>query len=291
LFSGEKDREISDIKKTLAGWQATVAERDKEIVREKEMLHNSTSDLNKLNGDYHQKVLEVKRREDEVVQVRNDLRDIREAQALALAAQALLQEKVDILAASEAELKSHKSNFEKEVAGLKQDVADRVQDLASIRSELAQMRDSLAHRLAQFMPLSILESRIGEQVLAFDALASSGDASSLRVMAGLSQLRSAFIPGAGPDDKLFAVKSIGAALYAAWSAQAKDAKYIHAMFAEWQNFLNDLPGAGYLLVLPDLGQSLPQNVNAPAGISKVTEVQLWIVKGEAGAIYSRGVVR
>jgi hypothetical protein len=110
-------------------------------------------------------------------------------------------------------------------------------------------------------------------------------------MAGLSQLRAAFIPGAGPDDKLAAVKSIGVALYAAWSTQSKGAETIHRLFTEWQNFLNDLPGAGYQLVVPDLGQGVPQNVTPLDGVIKVNEVQLWIVKGGTGGTYSKGIVR
>jgi predicted nucleic acid-binding Zn-ribbon protein len=158
-------------------------------------------------------------------------------------------------------------------------------------AELRAVIAGINSRLAQFSPQGILESKLAVEVAAFDAAAASGDQASLRVMAGLSQLRAGFIPGAGPDDKLAAVKSLGAALHVVWSAQSKDFKTIHQLFAEWQNFLNDLPGAGYQLVVPDLGQSVPQNVTALDGATKVNEVLLWIVKGRDGGIYSKGIVR
>lgn len=171
------------------------------------------------------------------------------------------------------------------------DLSNARGDYIAKADELRAVVAGINNRLAHFMPQGVLDSKIGAQVMAFDASAAAGDQPSLRVMAGLSQLRAAFIPGSGPDDKLVAVKSIGLALYAAWSSQSKDAREIHALFAEWQNFLNDLPSASYQLVVPDLGQNVPQNVTAPAGVTKVAEVQLWIVKGEAGSIYSRGIVR
>lgn len=175
--------------------------------------------------------------------------------------------------------------------GLAVDLSNARRDCIAKGEELVAVIAGFNNRLAHFLPQGILDSKIGSQIMAFDASAAIGDQPSLRVMAGLSQLRAAFIPGSGPDDKLVAVKSIGLALYAAWSSQSKDAKEIHALFAEWQNFLNNLPGPGYQLVVPDLGQNVPQNVTAPAGVAKVSEVQLWIVKGDAGSIYSRGIVR
>ena len=171
------------------------------------------------------------------------------------------------------------------------DLSNARGDCISKADELRTIIAGISSRLANFMPQGILESKLAAEVTAFDSLASSGDQPSLRVMAGLSQLRAAFISGAGPDDKLAAVKSIGAALYAAWSTQSKDAKTIHLLFTEWQNFLNDLPGAGYQLVVPDLGQGVPQNVTPLDGAIKVNEVQLWIVKGGTGGTYSKGIVR
>ena len=171
------------------------------------------------------------------------------------------------------------------------DLSNARGDCIAKTDELRAVIAGINSRLAQFTPQGILESKLAAEVAAFDSAAASGDQPSLRVMAGLAQLRAGFIPGSGPDDKLVAVKSIGAALYAAWSAQSKDAKAIHLLFAEWQNFLNDLPGAGYQLVVPDLGQSVPQNVTPLDGATKVNEVLLWIVKGSTGAVYSKGIVR
>jgi hypothetical protein len=174
---------------------------------------------------------------------------------------------------------------------LESDLSATHTSLESKVAELNALVTGINSRLAQFTPQGILESKLAAEVAAFDSAAASGDPPSLRVMAGLAQLRAGFIPGSGPDDKLVAVKSIGAALYTAWSAQSKDAKAIHLLFADWQNFLNDIPGAGYQLVVPDLGQSVPQNVTPLDGASKVNEVLLWIVKGSTGAIYAKGIVR
>jgi hypothetical protein len=44
-------------------------------------------------------------------------------------------------------------------------------------------------------------------------------------------------------------------------------------------------------VVPDLGQTPPTTVTAPAGLTKVSEVQLWIIKAADGGIYARGIVR
>ncbi|MFM8595107.1 MAG: hypothetical protein ACKOCK_12085, partial [Chloroflexota bacterium] len=41
LFEGVKDREIADLKKSLAGWQEAVSVRDQEIARQKQMLDMS----------------------------------------------------------------------------------------------------------------------------------------------------------------------------------------------------------------------------------------------------------
>jgi hypothetical protein len=171
------------------------------------------------------------------------------------------------------------------------DLSNARGDCIAKTDELRAVIAGLNSRLAQFTPQGILGTKLSVEVAAFDAAAASGDQASLRVMAGLAQLRAGFIPGSGPDDKLVAVRSLGAALYVAWSAQSKDAKAIHLLFAEWQNFLNDIPGAGYQLVVPDLGQSVPQNVTPLDGANKVNEVLLWIVKGSTGAVYSKGIVR
>lgn len=171
------------------------------------------------------------------------------------------------------------------------DLSNARGDCIAKTDELRAVIAGINSRLAQFTPQGILGTKLSVEVAAFDAAAASGDQASLRVMAGLAQLRAGFIPGSGPDDKLVAVRSLGAALYVAWSAQSKDAKAIHLLFAEWQNFLNDIPGAGYQLVVPDLGQSVPQNVTPLDGANKVNEVLLWIVKGSTGAVYSKGIVR
>ena len=78
-FEGVKDREIADLKKSLAGWQEAVSVRDQEITRQKQMLDESTLDLNKLNADVHEKALEIRRREDEIVGVRKEIAALEEA--------------------------------------------------------------------------------------------------------------------------------------------------------------------------------------------------------------------
>jgi hypothetical protein len=291
LFSGEKDREIAELKKAIAGWNAAVEARDKEIKQKAQMLEDSTNDLNRLNKDLFEKSEEVKRREKEIVEVRKDIAAVNSSLEGEKSSHGALKEAHKSLQESETTLKVKQAELVATVVDLNTQVRSGLEAIDGLRKEMEDLRGVMSRRLAQFVPKGILESKIGAQVVAFDDEAASGDASALGVIAGLSQLRAAFVPGAGPDDTKAAVKSIGLALYAAWSGKSQDAKTIHAHFAQWQEFLNDIPGAGYQLVLPDLGQTPPTTVTAPAGLTKVSEVQLWIIKAADGGIYARGVVR
>ena len=291
LFSGEKDREIADLRKNLGGLQATVADRDKEIVRKQQALDDSASDLNRLHKNLFEKSEEVLRREREIVEVRNEIAGAMTLLADEQSAHEVIKEAHKSLQDSETALKTKQSEHEATIAERNGQLEANHQTIDGLRKEMECLRATMSRRLAQFLPSGILESRIGAQVIAFDDEAASGDSSALRVVAGLSQLRAAFVPGVGPDDRLAALKSIGSALYDAWSGHSKDAKFIHAHFSQWQDFLNSLPGAGYQLVVPDLGQPPTTNVTAPSGITKVSEVQLWIIKAADGGIYASGVVR
>ncbi len=291
LFSGEKDREIAELKKAISGWIAAVEARDKEIKQKAQMLEDSTNDLNRLNKDLFEKSEEVKRRELEIVDVRKEIAAVNSSLQGEKSSHDALKEAHKSLQESETALKGNKGELEATIVDLNTQVRSGLEAIDGLRKEMEDLRGVMSRRLAQFVPKGILESKIGAQVVAFDDEAASGDASALGVIAGLSQLRAAFVPGAGPDDTKAAVKSIGLALYAAWSGKSQDAKTIHAHFAQWQEFLNDIPGAGYQLVLPDLGQTPPTTVTAPAGLTKVSEVQLWIIKAADGGIYARGVVR
>ncbi len=291
LFTGEKDREIADLRKALVGWQNAVTERDKEITRKQQALDDSTSDLNRLNKDLFEKSEDVKRRELEIVDVRKEIAAINSSLQGEKSSHDALRQAHKSLQESETALKGNKGELEATIVDLNTQVRSGQQTIEGLRKEMDDLRGMMSRRLAQFVPNGILESKIGAQVVAFDDGAASGDASALGVIAGLSQLRAAFVPGAGPDDTKAAVKSIGSALYAAWSGKSQDAKTIHAHFVEWQAVLNNLPSPGYQLVVPDLGQTPPTTVTAPAGLTKVSEVQLWIVKGGDGGIYSKGIVR
>ena len=291
LFSGEKDREIADLRKVLAGWQAAVTDRDKEITRKQQALDDSSIDLNRLNKDLFDRSEEVKRRELEIVDVRKEIATVNTSLANEQSSHNELKEAHKSLQDSETALKTKQSELVATIAERNGQVEVNLQTIDGLRREMECLRVTMSRRLAHFVPKGILESRIGPQVVAFDDDAAAGDASAISVIAGLSQLRAAFIPASGPNDKLAAVKSIGSALYAAWSTQSKDPKAIHSLFVEWQNFLNDLPGAGYQLIVPDLGQSVPQNVTPLDGATKVNEVLLWIVKAGDGGIYSKGIVR
>lgn len=291
LFSGEKDREIAELKKAIDGLNLVVEARDKEIRQKAQMLEDSTNDLNRLNKDLFEKSEEVRRRELEIVGVRKDIAAVNSSLEDEKSSHEALKVSHAALEESKRALETTKAELEATIADLNSQIQGERQTVVGLRKEMEDLRGIMSRRLAQFVPLGILESSIGPQVIAFDQAAADGGAAALRVIAGLCQLRAAFVPGAGPDDRLAAVKSIGSALYAAWSGQSKDAKSIHAHFAEWQDFLNNLPGAGYQLVVPDLGQAAPSNVTAPLGMAKVSEVQLWIIKGDGGAIYCRGIVR
>ena len=220
-----------------------------------------------------------------------EVRQLKEAEALAVEKIALLNKDLanlkESLAVRDTDLKSTKEECLLAVAKI-EELKTTVAESEKVEKDL---RDLLKNRLAQHVPESLLGSVAAPQLLEFDAAASRGDPASQRVLAGLSQLRAGFASGAGVDDKLISVRSIGSALFALCTDRAMDAKAMHGLFVEWQNHLNAIPSAGYQIVVPDLGQNVPPNVNAPAGVTKVSQVQLWIVKGGNGAVYSKGIVR
>ena len=284
LFSGLKDKKISDLEKALAASAALVTKRDEEIVTKNKMLDDSTIELDALKKSEGSLSVELANVQSQLSEAKASLGDEKSTHNLLKVAHASLQ-------IAETALKTKQAELEATVVDLNTQIQGGQQTIEGLRKEMEDLRGMMSRRLAQFVPNGILESRIAAQVVAFDDEAASGDASSLGVIAGLSQLRAAFVPGAGPDDTKAAAKSIGSALYAAWSAKSLDAKSIHAHFVQWQAVLNNLPSPGYQLVVPDLGQSVPTNVTAPAGVTKVSEVQLWIIKAADGGIYARGVVR
>ena len=317
--------ELDDLKRKvdlIATNVTKVANENEKLVRSQEQWAANFSDRQKVQDitakltieNNNVKLLQTKV-DDSVVEIKN-YQDTLEKQAAKINSLiedvAALNFKLGTVTSERNEISQSKTTAEAALAtmetakisveGEKLEAVERGQALESnlaatnsaLKSKIAELNAvvaSINSRLAQFTPQGILESRLAPEVTAFDSAAASGDQPSLRVMAGLSQLRAAFISGSGPDDKFAAVKSIGLALYAAWSAQSKDPKAIHSLFVEWQNFLNDLHGAGYLLIVPDLGQSVPQNVTPLDGATKVNEVLLWIVKGGDGGIYSKGIVR
>jgi hypothetical protein len=291
LFTGEKDRELASLRKSLALANEDAAAMGSQLIKEKKMLEDTTTDLNNLHLQVREKNDEIKHRETEIVGVRNDLKALQEDSAEHKIAHESLKTKYSDIVRVFEELGSSKSRLETEVSRLERVVAEREAARMELRKEFDALRASLSSRLSNYVPTGILESPIADQVLTFDEAAAAGDALALRVIAGLSQLRAAFVPGAGAEDKLVAVKTIGSALYAAWSSKALDPVSTHQLFIQWQDFLNAIPDAGYKLVLPDLGQNPSANVIAPAGVTKVSEVQLWIIKGDFGAIYARGVIR
>lgn len=254
-------------------------------------LRDTDTELQGALGSVSEGAQKIAGLESDIAAKREDIRQLKEAEALASSKIELLSAELggikDSLATRDGELRVSKEDCR--VAGV------RIRELEALVSELQNvekdLRELLRNRLAQHVPECLLSSGAAGQLLEFDAAASRGDAASQRVLAGLSLLKAGFSAGAGPDDKLIAVRSVGTALYAVWSAQGKDARVISRLFSEWQDFLNAIPGAGFQLVVPDLGQSVPQNVTAPAGVTKVSEVQLWIVKGGNGSIYCKGVVR
>lgn len=164
-------------------------------------------------------------------------------------------------------------------------------DLRGACSRLEELEASARARLSHLLSQGILDSPISQQVEKLYAESALGKEEAIRAMSALFQLRSSMLPGSGPDDALVAVKALGSALHAVWSAEGLSPKESHARFAQWQGVLCSLPGVGFQLVVPDLGQGIPQNVTAPAGVTKVNEVQLWIVKSSNGSVYARGIVR
>jgi predicted nucleic acid-binding Zn-ribbon protein len=284
LFSGLKDEKISDLEKSLAASEALVTKRDEEIVTKIKMLDDSTIELEALKKSECSLSVELANVQSQLSETKASLGDEKSTHDS-------LKEVHGSLQIAETALKTKQTELEATIVDLNSQVRAGQQTIEGLRKEIEDLRGTMSRRLAQFVPTGILESKIAAQVVAFDDEAAAGDASSLGVIAGLSQLRAAFVPGAGPDHTKAAVKSIGSALYAAWSNKSQDAKSIHAHFVQWQGVLNNLPSPGYQLVVPDLGQSVPTNVTAPAGVTKVSEVQLWIVKGGDGGIYSKGIVR
>lgn len=254
-------------------------------------LRETETELQGAVGSVSDGAKKIERLESEVAAKQEDIRRLKEAEELASNEIKLYSIELggikDALATRDGELKVSKED--NCVAGVRiRELEAQVSELQIVEKDL---RELLRKRLAQHVPEYLLSSGVASQLLEFDAAASRGDAASQRVLAGLSLLKAGFSAGVGPDDKLIAVRSVGTALYAVWSAQGKDARAISRLFSEWQDFLNAIPGAGFKLVVPDLGQSVPQNVTAPTGVTKVSEVLLWIVKAGDGGIYSRGIVR
>jgi hypothetical protein len=284
LFSGMKDKKIADLEKLLAVSEALVAKRAEEVSIKQKMLDDSTIELNELHKKVHTLSVELTTGQNQLSEARASLSAEQSNHGALRSAHSSLQD-------LEKELNAKQVDLTAMIADLNTQIQEKQKANDELREEMEVLRGSLSRRLAQFVPAGILESVIGPQVVGFDDEAAAGDALALRVIAGLSQLRAAFVPGAGAEDKLVAVKTIGSALYAAWSSKAMDPVSIHQSFVQWQDFLNAIPDAEYKLVLPDLGQNPSANVIAPAGVTKVSEVQLWIIKGDSGAIYARGVIR
>lgn len=165
------------------------------------------------------------------------------------------------------------------------------QEFEDKSNSLQRLEDAARNSLTNLLSRHILDSDISKQIEKFHSDSALGDECAIRVMAALFQLRSSILSGSSPDDSLIAVKALGAALHSAWSAKAINPKAAHAHFVEWQNVLNNIPGVGFQLVVPDLGQSVTQNITAPQGVTKVSEVVLWIVKSANGSVYARGIVR
>ncbi len=284
LFSGMKDKKIAELEKSLAVSEGLVARRAEEVSSKQKMLDDSTIELNALHERVHALSHELTKAQNQLSDARASLAAEQSNHSALGLAHASLQD-------LEKELKAKQVDLRASIADLNTQIQEKQQANDELRKGMEVLRVSMSRRLAQFVPAGILESVIGPQVVGFDDEAAAGDALALRVIAGLSQLRAAFVPGAGAEDKLVAVKTIGSALYAAWSSKAMDPVSIHQSFVQWQEFLNAIPDAGYKLVLPELGQNPSANVIARAGVTKVSEVQLWIIKGDSGAIYARGVIR
>lgn len=263
----------------------------KKVAELEAKLHDTETELRGAEGSVSEGAQIIEKLESEVTAKQADIRQLKEGEALANSKIDLLSKELGgikhELATREAELKASQEDCRNADTKIRE-LESKVGELLKVENEL---RELIRNRLAQHVPECLLVSGAASQLLEFDAAASRGDAAAQRVLAGLALLRSGFAAGSGPDDKLIAVRSVGTALYAVWSAQGKDARAISKLFSEWQDYLNAIPGAGFQLVVPDLGQNIPQNVTAPAGATKVSEVQLWIVKGGNGAIYSKGVVR
>lgn len=254
-------------------------------------VRDSGEEIKNYQGSLEKQEEKIKKLTEELASITSSLKIITSERDDISRQKSVADSALETMLAAKNDLEAQRLEAVERGNALESDLSATRTALESKIAELNAVVAGIKSRLAQFSPQGILESKLAAEVAAFDAAAASGNQASLRVMAGLSQLRAGFIPGAGPDDKLAAVKSLGSALHAAWSAQSKDPKATHMLFVEWQNFLNDLPGAGYQLIVPDLGQSVPQNVVALDGATKVNEVLLWIVKGADGGIYSKGIVR
>lgn len=189
------------------------------------------------------------------------------------------------------EQKERKAAVDADLEATRGDLVRLRQEFEDKSNSLQRLEDAARNSLTNLLSRHILDSDISKQIEKFHSDSALGDECAIRVMAALFQLRSSIFPGSSPDDSLIAVKALGAALHSAWSAKAINPKAAHAHFVEWQNVLNNIPGVGFQLVVPDLGQSVTQNITAPHGVTKVSEVVLWIVKSANGSVYARGIVR
>jgi len=180
---------------------------------------------------------------------------------------------------------------EKEDALLqKKELEAKASKIASLEASLGELKSSFSQRLEKLAPSALLSSEVRTELDDLDTRACAGDQDSIRVMSGVLQLRAALLPDVDPSERMHALKVLGSSLYSAWSKQGKDSRSIHGRFVLWMGVLNSVPNASYQIIVPDLLQPVPPNVEAPSGISKVSKVEQWIVKDGKGALFSKGKV-
>jgi DNA repair exonuclease SbcCD ATPase subunit len=180
---------------------------------------------------------------------------------------------------------------EKEDALLqKKELEAKASKIASLETSLGELKSSFSQRLEKLAPSALLSSEVRTELDDLDTRACAGDQDSIRVMSGVLQLRAALLPDVDPSERMHALKVLGSSLYSAWSKQGKDSRSIHGRFVLWMGVLNSVPNASYQIIVPDLLQPVPPNVEAPSGISKVSKVEQWIVKDGKGALFSKGKV-
>jgi hypothetical protein len=264
-LSRERDKLSMDCSAALASRDMAIKLRDE-----------SQRELSVLSGKYSDSANEIRELKRQIGEL---ARSASEKESELKKAFSDLEKNIALLGKIKAELEAAHSHGQK----LKEEVV-------LLEHSLLAHKKAAAERLENLTPQGFMATELGIELKNFDVRACNGEPYAVRVMGAVFQFNAALLPGAAADERLQALRTLGSSLYSAWSAEGRDAKFIYDGFVGWMNFLNSISKGTYNIIVPDMFQSPPPNVESPAGVAKVSKVELWIIKSGSGALFSKGKV-